>query len=165
MSACVSALSASADPTTDFLKVDGSNLTFRGKDVFLSGGNLAWIDYGNDFGNGQSFSRRCDLQDYIKKISEAGGNSIRIWLFVEGHAIPQWSEDGYVTSTDAQGTLVDDLKTYLEYAAAKNVFVTLCLWNGALMRNDNYKQLYYSEDKLNSFIDKALTPLVTGLKG
>merc|ERR1719469_1437173 len=115
LSACVSALST--DPTPDFLKISGSNMTFRSKDVFLSGGNLAWSEY------------------------------------------------GYVTGTDSQGTLVDDLKTYLEYAAAKNVFVTLCLWNGALMRNDKYKQLYFSEDKLNSFIAKALIPLVEGLKG
>jgi mannan endo-1,4-beta-mannosidase len=73
---------------TDFLKVEGDHFTLRGSQVFLSGGNQAWIDYGNDFGNGQSYSKRCDLQKYIKDTADAGGNSIRIWLFTEGQSIP-----------------------------------------------------------------------------
>lgn len=140
LSACVSA--------TDYLKVSGSTFTLRGNEVFLSGGNQAWIDYGQDFGNGQAFSKRCDLQKYIKATADAGGNSIRIWLFVEGQSIPQFSNSGYVTGTDGKNTLVNDLKVYLEYAAAHNVYITLCLWNGALMREQNYQNLYYSSDKL-----------------
>jgi mannan endo-1,4-beta-mannosidase len=60
---------------------------------------------------------------------------MRIWLFVEGQNIPSFDQSGNVVKSDSTGTLLEDLKTYLQFAASKNVFVNLALWNGALMRN------------------------------
>ena len=43
-------------------------------------------------------------------IKESGGNSIRVWLFVEGDAIPLWDEGtGLVVGTDSADTLIDEL--------------------------------------------------------
>ena len=50
------------------------------------------------------------IQDYVANLRASGGNSIRLWLFVEGDAIPLWDEGtGFVVGTDAAGTLSDDL--------------------------------------------------------
>ena len=38
------------------------------------------------------------------------------------------------------------------------------LWNGALMRQQKTKDLYYDDAKLQSYIDNALIPMVNGLK-
>ena len=105
------------------------------------------------------------LTSYVDDIANNGGNSIRIWLFVEGASIPQFNEQtGMVISTDGKNTLVNDVKAFVQYAASKNVFVILCLWNGALMREQLMKNLFYDDNKLQSFIDNALKPLVNGLK-
>ena len=87
-----------------------------------------------------------------------------MWVFVEGESIPAFDDNGFVTGTDSKNSLVNDLKNYIEWAASKNVFIVLTLWNGALMRNDRYKNLFSDSAKLDSFIDNALTPLVEGLK-
>ena len=43
--------------------------------------------------------------------------------------------------------------------------MTLCLWNGALMRNQKVVDMVRDADKTQSFIDNALTPLVEALAG
>ena len=50
------------------------------------------------------------LQDYLTNITESGGNSIRVWLFVWGDYIPLWDEEtGFVLGTDSADTLIDEL--------------------------------------------------------
>jgi mannan endo-1,4-beta-mannosidase len=153
---------------TNFLQVNKTSVTglsFHKKPIFLSGANLAWIDYGNDFGNNQTNGKACRLQQYVSNISDSGGNSMRLWLFAEGQSVPQFdSSTGLVLNTDAAGTMVQDLRRFLIFAASKNVFVTLTLWNGALMRNQQMKDLITDMNKLSSFFNKALIPLVQGLK-
>ena len=46
----------------DFLRVDGSKLMLGDNEVFLSGANLPWVNYGNDFGNAQPNGVACTLQ-------------------------------------------------------------------------------------------------------
>ena len=76
-------------------------------------------------------------------MSLSGGNSMRIWLFVEGQSIPSFASDGMVVGTDAAGSLAEDLRKYVRYAATQNVFVNLCLWNGALMRDARMKAVRF----------------------
>lgn len=151
--------------SANFLAVDKATqtFTFNGQRVFLSGGNQPWIDYGNDFGNSQSNGKKCELQEYIANLTAAGGNTMRIWLFIEGDSIPSFNSSGFVIATDGTGTLIDDLRVYVQYAAAHNVFVNLCLWNGAVLRNQNAIDLFSSSAKLDAFIDNALVPIVKAL--
>ena len=67
------------DEHLSFLKATASGFSYAGKDVFLSGANLAWINYGNDFGNDQSNAIKCKLESYVRNVSKSGGNSIRVW--------------------------------------------------------------------------------------
>jgi len=155
----------SSHASSNFLGTNGTSLSFNGKDVFLSGANMPWINYGNDFGNNQSLGHRCQLESFVQNVSAAGGNSLRLWLFVEGATIPEFDSSGAVTATDGANTLIPELRSLLQYAATKNVFIILALWNGALMRQDSMKNLIHDSSKLESFIDKALVPLVMGIKG
>ena len=60
-----------AQDSTVFLRVEGSQLVLGDNEVFLSGANLPWLNYGNDFGNAQPNSVACALQ--------GGGGSIGLF--------------------------------------------------------------------------------------
>jgi mannan endo-1,4-beta-mannosidase len=151
---------------SNYLYINKTKFYFQGQGpIFLSGANQPWIRYGADFGGGVAEGHVCELFDfYLNQLSEAGGNSIRIWLFTEGKSIPMFNESGYVVGTDSTNTLIRDLRRYLRLAAEKNVFVTLTLWNGALMTNENEIGLLKDSCKLQSFFDHALVPLVQALR-
>ena len=106
----VTVTTAIAD-STNFLRVEGSRLFLGDGEVFLSGANLPWLNYGNDFGNAQPNGKACALQDRVADLRASGGNSIRLWLFTQGDHIPLWDEGGtgFVVGTDASGTLIDEL--------------------------------------------------------
>jgi len=79
-----------------------------------------------------------------------------VWVHVEGNNTPNFDSNGYTTSADRTGTLVSDLKTFLDAAKAKNILVVFVLWNGALQRTQNVINLFWDKSKLQSYIDKAL---------
>ena len=54
---------------------------------------------------------------------------------------------------------------FVSFAASQDVLVTLCLWNGALMRNQKVVDMVRDADRTQSFIDNALVPLVGALAG
>ena len=165
LSLLVQVVAQSNKSNNDYLYINNTQFYFQGKGpIFLSGANQPWMRYGSDFGNGSPAGHICELDDYLKKLSDAGGNSVRIWLFTEGTSIPMFNASGYVVGTDATNTLVRDLRNYLGVAASRNVFVTLTLWNGALMRDKNEINLLNDMSKLESFLDNALAPLVKALK-
>ena len=147
------------------LSVSGTSLVFNGAPVFLSGANLAWIDYGDDFGNNQTNGKLCALRSYVRNVSAAGGNTLRVWLFVDGHAIPAFNPSGFVIGTDNANSLARELVALARYAASRNVFLNLCLWNGAVKPPPAVLGLLGDDAKLQSFFDNALAPLVRALQG
>jgi len=148
-----------------FLTVSNGNLLFNGAPAFLSGANLAWINYGNDFGNNQSHGHFCALREVLANTSRAGGHAMRVWLHVEGDNNPLFDDNGFVVGTDAAGTLVEEMRAYLRAAAELDVLVFFCLWNGAVLRNQKTLGLFASAPKLQSYLDKVLSPMVAALAG
>ena len=61
-----------------FLSVKGDQLRLNGHKVFMSGMNIAWQDFGMDFGEGRyDCCTGYKQEDFMKRISASGGNSIR----------------------------------------------------------------------------------------
>jgi len=60
----------------EFLSVSGKSFRYGSQTVFLSGVNYAWNDYGNDFGNGRYSSTGPVLEQWIRDVAAAGGNSV-----------------------------------------------------------------------------------------
>lgn len=54
--------------------MSGKDLTYNGQKVFLNGCNIAWHNYGYDFGNGGYDGT---LEQWLREIGGSGGNSIR----------------------------------------------------------------------------------------
>lgn len=86
----------------------------------------------------------------------ANNYSKGIWLHVEGKNTPQFDSNGYVTGLDNTGSMINDMRSFLNFAQSKNILVIFALWNGAYIENDNFLNLMWDESKLQSYIDNAL---------
>lgn len=144
------------------LAVSGTDLTYNGQTVYLSGANAAWNIYGYDFGNGQYDG---SLEPWMADIGAAGGNAFRIWVHVEGYNTPVFDADGYVTACDNTGQFIGDVQRFLDAAQANNILVTLCLWNSAGMSNQNHINLILDDAKMESYFSNCLAPLARTLAG
>ena len=71
-----------------------------------------------------------------------------------------WNSDGFVLAPDTSGTLLKDLKSYLDAAKARNILVIFVLWNGAVLNNQKAVNLVWDDSKLQTYIDKALKVFV-----
>lgn len=161
----------------EFLRVQGRDFYYRNQRVYLSGANIAWVYYGWDFGNDNYAATRGRLEQWIRDISNAGGNTLRkfsvcfsrtyllrcdifaklgMFVHVEAESTPQFDPTGHVVATDAGNNLIRDLSLFLDVAEQYNVFVILCLWNGAGVSNTNYRNLFMVDSILTSYINNAL---------
>ncbi|KAK3093082.1 hypothetical protein FSP39_010853, partial [Pinctada imbricata] len=148
------------------LGINGTHFTFGGQRVFLSGVNKAWESYAYDFGQQQYQYRRQAYQKFFQETAQAGGNSVRIWIHMEGETSPQFDSSGHVIGTDANGTLINDLRTMIQDAKQQNILVFLCLWNAAVKQSFHKRLdgLIKDTNKLQSYINNALVPMVQALK-
>ncbi|KAK7104066.1 mannan endo-1,4-beta-mannosidase-like isoform X2 [Littorina saxatilis] len=148
-----------------YLTRSGKHFVHNGKKVFLSGANTAWVSYGYDFGNHQYQQRRNRYLYLMDKVKNAGGNSMRTWVHIEGATSPKFDHNGYVTGLDSDGSFISDFKRYLDDAKARNILIFPCLWNGAQVKHPApLGGLIYDTHKLQSYIDKALIPWVKAVK-
>ncbi len=154
------------------LAVNGTTLIYRNQRVFLAGASQPWYNYGADFGDHHPDPETwCVLKAALQNLSDAGGNTVRFWVFIEGVHIPKWAPDGRsVVAGDTAGTLVESMRRYTRLAASMNILVVWCLWNGAgsARSMDNRTRAMIQEASgaaLASFISNVLTPLVKALAG
>jgi len=59
--------------------------------------------------------------------------------------------------------LISDMRHYLWTAQDQVILVFWCLWNGAVLRNQKTINLFSDSNKLQSFINNALVPIVKAL--
>jgi len=149
---------------TTYLRVKDDHLEYAGQKVFLSGTNAAWIEYGRDFGL-DGWEEHGDLwREELNRIAEAGGNTVRTWVHIEGEFSPLYDKYGYVVATDGSGSLVNDLKAFLDECQKRNLFMVLVLFNGAKMRTKETINMIKNEVRLQSYLDNALVPMILGLR-
>ena len=86
-----------------------------------------------------------------------------MWLHVDGKNTPAFDGNGYVTGPDSTGTMIDDMRSFLDFAQSKQLLVVFVLWNGAVRPTDNALNLIYDETKLQTYIDNALKVFVTSV--
>nr|XP_053639726.1 mannan endo-1,4-beta-mannosidase-like [Cherax quadricarinatus] len=148
--------------TAKRLAVSGTDLTYGGEKVFLNGANIAWNNYGYDFGNGAYDGT---LETWVHEIGSSGGNSIRVWVHVEGQNTPSFDENGFVTACDRTGDFESDVLSLLDAGEQSGVLVNLCLWNGAALSYQKTIDMLQDDTKIESYIQNCLTPLMEKIKG
>lgn len=86
-----------------------------------------------------------------------------LFLHIEGQGSPMFGPGGTVIGTDLQQSLIPELMEYLKFAHMNQIFVFICLWNGAYVTpviNERLHGLIKDEVNLQSYILTALTPIV-----
>ena len=116
-----------------------------------------------DFGSGAYKSVKSKYENAINEVSANGGNVIRVWVHIDGQWSPKFNSEGHATGADTE-SLITELGELLEHAHSKNVMVILCLWNLAVKPTQHNINLYSDQSKLNSYLEKVLKPMASGLK-
>ncbi len=145
-----------------------NRVNYNNRNLFLSGSNVAWVNFAGDIGPGTTnFSR---FGQIFSELHEDGGNSMRFWLHTDGTRSPEFNSSGMVIGPGA-GTITD-LKQILDSAWTHKVGLLLCLWSHDMLRTslnstilDRNKKLLTDTSAIRAYIDNALIPMVEGVKG
>ncbi len=146
-----------------------SRIHFAGKNIFISGLNIAWVNFANDIGPGAPDLTQFDIE--FQNVSGNGGNVMRFWLNTNGASTPDFDIDGYVTGPGSFATA--DLKQILDQAQRDNVGLILCLWSHDMLNQSELDTVrLHRNAKLltdtaytNAYIRNALIPMVDSVKG
>lgn len=152
-------------------QVRPDRVSFAGQEAWLNGGNVAWVQFAQDVGPGET---RLDLfEAMFRELHEAGGNSFRLWLHTNGQHTPAWAGQGgeAVVVGPGEGTL-EDLRAILDLAHQHDIGLMLCLWSFDMLRiafgpdvTDRNFALLTREDRLDAYITRSLVPMVEALRG
>lgn len=153
------------------VSAQSNRIEIAGKPLFVSGGNVAWIDFARDIGPGQTKLHL--FEEIFREMNAHGGNSFRLWLHTNGVSTPEFSGTGIDAMVVGPGQgAIRDLRNILDLAHKYDISMKLCLWsfdmlqsglsNDILVRN---RALFTDDEKLNAYINNALIPMVDSLRG
>ena len=154
------------------LVIDGTQFKYKGKKIFFSGMNLAWIDFNSDVGKDPLDENK--WRKAVQDIRAAGGNSIRWWLFNNMSVSPVIDQSTHRV-TGLPVNTIKNMKKALDIAEEYGVMVSMCLFSHNLMQSDqwgNYsdkiditanKALFSDNAAAQAFIDNALNPVVEAI--
>jgi len=143
----------------------------NGRKIFVSGMNLAWINFGADVGDAPLDTNK--FREAIEDIRDAGGNSMRVWLSTNGANDPKFdSTTGLVSGLGSK--TISNVKSMLAIAGRNGVVLALDLlthnlmaagqvgsWNKMSIANN--KKLMQTDEGLKAYIDNAVVPLVKAI--
>jgi hypothetical protein len=142
-------------------------IALNGQDLFISGGNVAWVNFAQDVGINSSPISQFDA--LFSEMSANKGNTMRLWIHTNGAHTPSW--DGF-NVTGAGEETISDLKAILDTAWAHKVSLILCLWSFDMLRKsygpivtDRARSLLTDSTRTRTYINNALIPMVKALKG
>ncbi|KAK3577182.1 hypothetical protein CHS0354_037521 [Potamilus streckersoni] len=124
---------------------------------------MAWYRYCDDFGNNGYANGENQFQSFLNDVSSHGGNSVRVWVHCEGAHSPHFNSHGAVDALQGYGSMIDDMKKFLDIANYRKVLVFFVLWNGAQPATHELAGLILDANKLNSYLGQ-LKNMVTSLK-
>jgi len=148
------------------LRADNDSLLeHKGQRLFLSGMNLAWMNFANDLA---SFNETLFTQR-VESLAAVGGNTMRWWLHTNGRFSPQFT-DGVVSGINP--VELANLQKALDIAYERGVLLMLCLWSFDMLQPNaqeanwpRNRALLEDSVKTRAYINNALIPLVEAVKG
>ena len=144
-----------------------SRVPYNNQQLFLNGSNLAWVNYGTDWGLGTTDT--ATIGEWMLQMHRSGGNAMRLWLNVEGIVTPVFDASGHCTGPGPY--LIPELKQVLDMAWQREIGIDICLWGFGMMTLTldsavlarNYL-LLTDTSYTNTYIRNCLIPMVTALK-
>jgi hypothetical protein len=147
-----------------------SRIHYANKDIFLSGTNIAWINFANDIGPGAP--NIAAFNEVFRAVRQNGGNSLRLWLHTNGTATPVFDANGKVSGPGTN--TLQYLKQILDLAYLNHVGIQLCLWSFDMLSTTEgigTAQMTANTNLLtdtaytNAYIRNCLIPMVNAVKG
>lgn len=140
-----------------------------GKEIFASGGNVAWIRFARDVGPGTT--ELGTFESIFQEVQTNSGNTMRLWLHTNGQFTPTWNDSNSKVTGPGEGTIAD-IRSILDLAEEYDVGMQLTLWSFDMLASDypdavvnrNY-DLLTRPDLTQTYIDSALVPMVEQLGG
>ncbi|MCX7798626.1 MAG: Ig-like domain-containing protein [Melioribacter sp.] len=151
-----------------FVYPQNNRIRYNNQNLFLSGTNLAWLNFAQDVGVGKTnFDAFAEI---LLTIHDNGGNALRWWLHTDGTTTPEFDNSGRVIGPGK--TTISDIKKVLDLAWEREVGVILCLWSFDMLRSnkgsvvlDRNKKLLLDTNYTRAYINNCLIPMVDSLKG
>ncbi|MBN1698546.1 MAG: discoidin domain-containing protein [Spirochaetales bacterium] len=140
-------------------------LIINGRELFLSGMNLAWIHFAND---PVDFDE-ARFAEALDDVARAGGNCLRFWIHTNGSSNPRYDEFGKVLVLNPEVNV--NLERALDLAWDRGILIVMCLWSHDMLTKNTNVDLIANQRMLEiplyteAYINKALIPMVSALKG
>ena len=141
-------------------------IRFNDQDLFLSGGNVAWVNFARDIGPGTT--NLDAFNEAFQDVHDNGGNAMRLWLHTTGAVTPEWNGS---TVVGPGAGAIEDLRDILDTAWANGVGLMLTLWSFDMLNTrdnpasitDRAYDLLTDPDLTQTYVDNALVPIVEEL--
>jgi hypothetical protein len=139
-----------------------------GEKIFVSGFNLAWINFGGDVGD--VALNEAAYRSAMKAMADSGGNTMRVWLSTNGAKDPKFGADGLVSGLGTK-TIANVQKMLAIAKENKMLLLPVLLTHNFLDKNAeesggsfvNNKKLLTTDAGIKAYIDNALVPLVKAI--
>jgi hypothetical protein len=152
---------------SSFAQETENRIQVNGKPLWVSGSNVAWIDFARDLGPGGV--RLTEFNLAFQELRANGGNSMRLWLHTTGAHTPLWSGN-MVMGPGANA--IQNLRSILDLAESHDITLLLSLWSFDMLRTTNGQTILNRSNAIltletnrQSYIQNALIPMVDALKG
>jgi|GEM_PF-637520 len=136
-----------------------------GEKIFLSGFNLAWINFAGDVGDAPL--NETAFRSAMKAVSDSGGNVMRVWLSTNGSKDPVFGADGLVTGLGSK--TISNVQLMLSIAKENKMLLMPVLLTHNFLQNQsgvnlaNNKKMLTTDAGLKAYIDNAVIPLVKAI--
>jgi hypothetical protein len=149
-------------------------ITYNNKDYFFNAVNIPWNIKGKDFGendSGESEYNEEWFENTFAELESAGINCVRISLHFDGRISPVFDDNGFATGLPSD--FFNNFDSFLEIAENHKIMVIPVLFSFEMLSDNteeagqyagNHADLITDPDKLDSYIQNALIPMIEHYK-
>lgn len=136
-----------------------------GEKIFVSGFNLAWINFGNDVGD--VALNEAAFRNAMKAVADSGGNTMRVWLSTNGANDPKFGADGLVSGLGSK--TIANVQKMLAIAKENNMLLMPVLLTHNFLQSGqgnnlaNNRKMLTTDAGIKAYIDNAMVPLVKAI--
>lgn len=145
-----------------------SRIKYNGRQIFLSGANVAWVNFAGDIGRGNT--NIAAFRQMFSDLHQNGGNCMRLWLHTNGAVTPEFDSKGMVTGPGKY--TLSDLRLILDEAQKNKISLMLCLWSFDMLRisygksiTDRAMLMLTDTAYTKAYINNSLIPMINDIKG
>jgi hypothetical protein len=150
------------------ISAQSNRVGYNNQQLFLSGSNLAWVNYGQDIGLGTTDTNA--IGNWMVQMHQHGGNAMRMWLSHEMQYGYTFDSKGRASGLAAN--TISDMKKVLKLGWDREIGVIFCLLGFDMLKTEldtatlNRNKLILSDTSYtNAYIRNCLIPMVNALKG